>query len=81
MSPLPIAAKRIDLLFCAGVNVVALTEGVRALPSVGRSLTQSPPRVFDVGVGVCACLCVHACVRGRSWSTIGGGQSNIASST
>ncbi len=41
-------------------NAVARTEGVRALPSVGRSLTQSPPRVFDVRAGVCVCLC--ACV-------------------
>ena len=53
-------AKRVGVLFCAGVNVVARTEGVRSLPSVGRSLTQSPPRMFDVGAGVCVCLC--ACV-------------------
>ena len=57
----PPSAKRVDVSFCAGVNVVARTEDVHALPSVGRSLTQSPPRVFDVGAGVCVCLC--ACMR------------------
>jgi hypothetical protein len=75
VSPPPrIAAKRVDVLFCTGVNVVVRTEGVRALPWVGRPLTQSPPRVFDVGTGVCACLCVRAClharvqlVHGRRW--------------
>ena len=44
-------------LFCAGANVVACTEGVRAPPSVGRSLTLSPPRMFDGGADVCVCLC------------------------
>jgi hypothetical protein len=56
----PIAAKRFDVQFCAGINVIARSEGMSALPSVCRSLTQSPPRVFDVGPGVCVCLC--ACV-------------------
>ena len=46
-----------DVLFCAAVNVVACAEGVRALPSVARSLTLSPPYVFDNGAGVCVCLC------------------------
>ena len=55
----PIVAKLVDVL-------VARTEGVRTLPSVGRSLTQSPPRVFDVGAGVCVCLCVCACLRARA---------------
>ena len=45
---------------------MARTEGVRALPSVGRSLTQSPPRVFDVVADVCVCLCVRACLRVRA---------------
>ena len=71
MSPPSIVAKRVDVLFCAGVSAVARTEGVRtegvrALPSVGQSLTQSPPRVFDVGAGVCVCLCVRACLRVRA---------------
>ena len=60
------AVKRVDVLFCAGVNVVVRTEGVRALPSVGRPLTQSPPRVCDVGAGVCVCLCVPACLGARA---------------
>ncbi len=62
------------------MNVVVLTEGVRAPPSVGRFLTQSPPRVYDVGAGVCVCLCacVRACVRGRSSATVGGGRYNVA---
>ena len=61
------------------MNVVERTEGVRAPPSVGRSLKLSPKRVFDVSAGVCVCLCVHACVRGRSYATVGGGWNNMAS--
>jgi hypothetical protein len=61
-----IAAKRVDELFCAGANVVARTEVVRVLPSVGRSLAQSPPRVFDCSAGVYVCLCVRACLRARA---------------
>ena len=53
----PILATRVDVLCCAAVNVVARTESTRALPSVARSLTLSPPRVFDNGAGVCVCLC------------------------
>ena len=59
------------MLFCAGVNAVARTEGVRALPSVGQSLTQSPSRVFDVGAGVWVCLCVRACLRVRAKPSVG----------
>ncbi len=84
MSPPPTAARRDDVLFCAGLNAVVHTEGVRALPSVGRSLMRSPQRVFDVGAGVCvcipACVCVRACARGRRSATVGGGSYNIASS-
>ena len=63
------------------MNAVVRTEGVRALPSVGRFLTRSPPRVFDVGVclRLHVCVRVHACVRGRSYATVSGGQSNTAS--
>jgi hypothetical protein len=75
-----IAAKCVDVLFYAGVSAVARTEGMCALPSVGRSLMQSLPRVFDVGAGVCVCcVCVRACVRGRSSATVAGGASNTAS--
>jgi hypothetical protein len=54
-------------------------ECVLALPSVRRALTQSPPRVFDVGTRLCLPVCVRACMRGRSYATISGGRSNIAS--
>ncbi len=75
----PIMSKRVDEMFRAGMNAVARTEGMRALPSVGRFLTHTPPRVFDVGAGVCVCLCLRACLRGRSWSTVSGGYVNTAS--
>ena len=52
----PILAKRLHVL-CAGLNIVTCTEGVRALPSVARSLKLSLPRVFGNGAGVCVCLC------------------------
>ena len=75
------------------MNVFAGTVGVRAPPSVDRSLTLS---MLDGGAGVCVCLyarvhscvrgrlclpvCVNACVRGRSYAIIGGGYGNQASS-
>ncbi len=63
------ACRRSDLPLCAGMNAVSRTEGVRALPSVRRSLAQSPPRVFS-------CVRVHwGCRR----STVGGGFKNAAS--
>ena len=41
---------------------------------------MSLSRVFDVGCGVCVCpVCVHACLRGRSYATVGGGWDNIVS--
>ncbi len=67
-------------MFCAGVNAVSRTEDVRTLPSLGRSLTLSPPRVFDVGASVCICLCAcNACVRACSLATVGGGGLNAVS--
>jgi hypothetical protein len=68
-------------LFCGGVNVVAGTQGVRALPSVGRSLTQCRHHACLTSVGASASAYVRACVRGRgrSYTTVAGGQSNVAS--
>jgi hypothetical protein len=60
MSP-PITANCGSIFFRPGVNVVACTEGVCALTSVGRSLTLLPPREFDVVGGVCLCACMPAC--------------------
>jgi hypothetical protein len=71
VSPPPFAAKRVDLLFCAWVIAVLRTECVRALPSVDQSATQSPPRVFDEGAGVCVCLGMRACLRLRAQSSHG----------
>ena len=67
-------------LFCAGVNVVAGTQGVRALPSVGRFLTQFRRHacLTSAAASASACVCVHACVRGRSYATVGGGWHNTA---
>ncbi len=48
---------RRSVLTCVFFRGEAGTEGVRAPPSVGRSLTLSPPNVFDVGAGACVCLC------------------------
>ncbi len=66
------------MLFCAGVNVVEGAEDVRAPPSGDSSLTLS---MLQDGASVCVSLyaCVRSCVRGRSYATVGGGSSNIAS--
>ena len=50
---------------------------VCASPSASRRLTLSPPRVFDVGAGVCVCLCacMLACVG------VGTPRSTVASIT
>jgi hypothetical protein len=57
VSPPPIAAERGDVLFSARARVGLGTEGVRALPLVGQSLTLSPPCACGGGAGVCVCLC------------------------
>ena len=70
-------AKRVEFLFCAGVNVVEGEEDVRAPPSGDSSLTLS---MLHGGAGVCVCLCayVHSCVRWRRYATISGGYGNQA---
>ena len=42
---------------------------------------MSLPRVFDADAGrrLRLLVCVRACVRGRSYTTVAGGQSNVAS--
>ncbi len=62
----PILAKRVDVLFCAGVNVVARTQSVRALPSVGRFLTQCRCHACLTSAPASASACVRACLRARA---------------
>ena len=68
------------LFFSAGVNVVGNTEGVRAPPSVGRSVTLSPLHVFDgASVRASACLCIYLHARAqhrydRRWESEHGEQ-------
>ena len=76
----PIAAIQVDFLFCAGENVVAVTEGVQCA-AVGGSVPHAVPtthvgrRRWRLRLRVC----VHARVRGRSHAIIGGGNGNQAS--
>ena len=53
-------------LFCGRVNAVACTEGVCALPSVGRSLTARHRHACLMSAPASASACVRACLPARA---------------
>ena len=81
-SPIAAKIKTCCRFICIGVSVVARTERVclHSRRFVGPSRSRRHACLPWAPASASTFVCAHACVRGRSYATVGGGGYNIASS-